>query len=857
MRYAFSILLGLLIGTFPALHLKGQSLTVAGADSLRLRLRAGKADTSQVGTLLQLSAYYQRRTLHYARNLDTALTLANQAYALSGQLHDDKGQQEALFQQGKIFIRQEKLPIVKKMLSSVSAITRIRLLLELGENKLRPTYSQEANLDSALWYFGQADRLSQRLGSQLWQQESQLLTGVAYLLKGDCERSSVWFKRVIQARQWAGDKAGELKARLRWATAENCEFKYCKNSDSLSRAFVLARQLGDRPREALLLIITGNRQAVVEGNYKQAEREALKALAIQKAIGYPVLNRAYHELVEENDYLQPTFLANLLSVHSLLADIKQADRDVAKQAFYDLEAVRDLERNGFREDLDWPYFWLGNAYFETGQFARSLVYYQQSIDVSHRKGEVAVNAGIIRRMAESLTKEGKPRQAVTLLENFMRERLPLSYLDRMSIAVGFGQCYTALGEYKLAEQYFLEAVAWGRKDTDLAEPFAWRYISEFYVATAQQAKAAPYLKLWAASPGLMPPVEKLQLHLLQYKVDSAQANYSLALTYYQRYTALKDSLLNETTSKQMVEMDVKYQTRQKEQALKLRQKDITLLTQQRKTQQTLRNALICGTLLLAALLGLSYNRYRLKRRSNQLLQDQQQEISHKNENLQRLLAEQDRLLAEKERLLKEIHHRVKNNLQVVMSLLNSQANSLTDKAALSAIQESQHRVQAVALIHQKLYQNEGVSRIPMKDYIEEVVTYLEHFYDLPQPVHFQLAIDPIELDVTQAIPLGLIINEALTNALKYAFRDGRSGAISLSLRRSERSLLELTIEDDGAGFPADYNPSQSSSLGMTLMLGLSEQLGGALQVESHQGLTITLTFSKEPQQAMLSQTSYG
>jgi two-component sensor histidine kinase len=113
------------------------------------------------------------------------------------------------------------------------------------------------------------------------------------------------------------------------------------------------------------------------------------------------------------------------------------------------------------------------------------------------------------------------------------------------------------------------------------------------------------------------------------------------------------------------------------------------------------------------------------------------------------------------------------------------------------------------------------------------------------------------LDVAQAIPMGLIINEALTNALKYAFRDGRSGAISLSLRRLELRQLQLTIKDNGVGFPADYNPSQSRSLGMTLMLGLSEQLGGALQVESHQGLTITLTFSKEPQQATLSQTSYG
>src|SRR3712207_4342245 len=102
MRHAFWILLGLLLGSLPALELKGQPLTVAQADSLRQVLQVGRADTNQVKGLLRLSAYYQHRTLHYVRNLDTALTLARQAYALSRQLHDEQGRQEALFQQGKV-----------------------------------------------------------------------------------------------------------------------------------------------------------------------------------------------------------------------------------------------------------------------------------------------------------------------------------------------------------------------------------------------------------------------------------------------------------------------------------------------------------------------------------------------------------------------------------------------------------------------------------------------------------------------------------------------------------------------------------------------------------------------------------
>jgi two-component sensor histidine kinase len=215
------------------------------------------------------------------------------------------------------------------------------------------------------------------------------------------------------------------------------------------------------------------------------------------------------------------------------------------------------------------------------------------------------------------------------------------------------------------------------------------------------------------------------------------------------------------------------------------------------------------------------------------------------------------LLCQQERLLKEIHHRVKNNLQVVMSLLNSQADSLKDKAALSAIQESQHRVQAMALIHQKLYQSQGVARINMQEYIEEVVAYLHESYCLDQLVRFQLEVEPIELDVTQAVPLGLIINEVITNAFKYAFPDGRPGTVCLLLQRLEEATYQLTIADDGIGLPANYDPSQSHSLGMTLLHGFSGQLSGELTITSSPGLTINLVFEEEQLNPSYARTDYA
>ncbi len=318
----------------------------------------------------------------------------------------------------------------------------------------------------------------------------------------------------------------------------------------------------------------------------------------------------------------------------------------------------------------------------------------------------------------------------------------------------------------------------------------------------------------------------------------------------------------------------------------LKEKDINLLTQQNRVQQTQRTTLIGGAVLLLIVLTLVYNRYLLKKRSNQQLliqqiklqaqqeelqaqheelqaqqeemQIQQEEIDQKNQYLSHLnaekdllliqkdalIAEKDQLIEEKQWLLKEIHHRVKNNLQIVMSLLNSQAASLQDKAALSAIQESQHRVQAMALIHQKLYQSEGIARIPMKAYIEEVVAFLRDSYMISQKVSFRLAIEPIELDVTLAVPLGLIINEAITNAFKYAFPKDRIGTVSIGLHQDSDAMYKLTIADNGVGLPVGFDPSRSRSLGMKLMHGFSNQIGGKLQVRSQKGLHIKLVFSE-------------
>jgi two-component sensor histidine kinase len=853
-----------------------QPTTVAQADRLQLVLRNSKPDTNRVKALLKLSDFYLNKTIDPARDLDSALTLVRQAKELSKSHEFAKGMEDADFLKGKIYIYKQNTGFVHSIFESLSDTNRIKLLLELGKYHLWPSYTQNVHLDSALFFFRKAESLSEAKGNQKWKEESQLQIGTYYLNQGDFNQGKPYFMQVIESRQKAGDKAGEAIAWFRMLANMVCKDEVCEAQmrDYFAQSLTITRQLKDQSLEAMILLGIGTR-SILEGNLKQAEQYTLQALAIQKAIGYPSLYRASYELSQLMDRSIDENLVNLSNAYYPLAELSFHKGDLNKALFYILQAIKDIESSGITHQLDYAYFRLGNVYFELGQLDKSIEYHQQSLAISHQHGKAIVLLALAKKMSRALMKQGRALEALQLLQDFIGKNLRLDLVEKTVIAQSLGECYANLKQYKKAEKHYLQSIAWSKKiGEEVHKLVNYLGISRFYVASSQYTKATPYLKeLLSAPQGQIPTNILMEIHLMRFKVDSAGASYPSAIKHYQLYKALNDSIFNETKSKQIEELSIGYETEKKEQELKLKEKNIALLKEQSKVQHTQRNALIGGTALLLLMLGLVYNRFRLKIRSNKLLeaqqavlQNQQKVIQEKNGHLSELLSEKDSLigekdsllaqkdtllmekdllLTEKEWLLKEIHHRVKNNLQVVMSLLDSQADSLIDKAALSAIQESQHRVQAMALIHQKLYQSESLARIPMSSYIEEVVAYLSDSYSLYQPIRFDVEVEDIELDVTLAVPLGLIINEAITNAFKYAFPNGRSGTITVRLQRIEEASYELIVADDGVGLPASYDPSRSRSLGMTLIHGFSRQLGAKLNITNHQGLSFSLLFQEE------------
>lgn len=284
-------------------------------------------------------------------------------------------------------------------------------------------------------------------------------------------------------------------------------------------------------------------------------------------------------------------------------------------------------------------------------------------------------------------------------------------------------------------------------------------------------------------------------------------------------------------------LNVLYDTEKKNKDIIILKNKALLQQNELKTATFLRNSMITFVILLLVILGLLYKSFKFKKKTNRVLQVQQEEINKQNTILQNMLVE-------KEWLMREIHHRTKNNLHMVVGLLNSQSAYLDNEKALSAIRNSQHRIQSISLIHQKLYGTENIATINMPNYIKELVSYLRESFLLGQRIRFEVKVDPIELHVSQAVPLGLIINEAVTNSIKYAFPDDIKGFINVSLQASDDKYL-LTISDNGIGIDIDFNKVKPGSFGMSLIKGLTDDLEGKFSLENNNGTILKIEFIPE------------
>lgn len=302
-----------------------------------------------------------------------------------------------------------------------------------------------------------------------------------------------------------------------------------------------------------------------------------------------------------------------------------------------------------------------------------------------------------------------------------------------------------------------------------------------------------------------------------------------AYDYLKISAAAKDTVTNVEKTRQVKQLEIKE---------KQRVNDLHLAEKDAKDQ--LRFNTTVGLFLSALVIAfILYRNNRNKQKANLALQDKNDKIeitvSELNSTQASLLARN----AENELLLKEIHHRVKNNLEVVSSLLALQSNQIDDVNTKEAMLEGQNRVQSIGIVHQKLYQGKNLGAIEMKDYFINLSDSILDSFGAHKRVQVECGMNALNVDVDTAVPLGLIVNELLTNTIKYAFPGGRSGKVQIKLEQKSNGVLQMQISDNGVGKGSTIN---GTGFGRQLISLLTQQLGGTMKEENSNGTHVFFEF---------------
>jgi two-component sensor histidine kinase len=752
-------------------------------------------DTNRVSAALALAYYYKEKPGESKHDMDSAFFWTDDAEATARKINCTTGIERAVFMRNFIRIEAGQRPTVEAALSGLSDTNRIKVLLELSISDI---FRNRLAMDST----------GARLRDCLLRSDSLHNSRMHALSAGILGLYEYIIKDTTAGRHYLFGALAYLDSIGAYA--------------DVARLCYLLEIKSDEPSTAILFYLEKTARSYMQAGDPFAAYRVYKNL---ETFGF---------FVGGDVALAMTCARATLGLAQQQGDraaINEAYGEIAKYAFYEgdyREALAcSLERQKlFREAGDTlsgrlAYTFLGDIYRQLGMKTASLDAYQTSLRLHKKIGETSQEPVIAVKLTWAMIAEGQAGEGMKIMQE-IGARVPPNYDDgQVFLQLGYANCYNALGQYKKAEECFKQAWAHDANGHFIYLTTVCYYRSVFYAGRHQPDNAVRYAKMaLEAIHRPMPAWMKKELYHLLFQQDSVLGDYQSAVVNYRKYADLNDTLLV-MTSRQVERLEHQVETDRKDQELQAKDNQI-------RRAAIIRNFIVAGIGLLVVILLLVYNQYRLKRKANAV-------IARSNLQLQQHLVE-------KENMMTEIHHRVKNNLQTVVSLLESQSAYLQDDA-LSAIRDSQNRVHAMSLIHQKLYLSEGnLTKIELSRYMRELIAYLKEAFDTGDRIFFDLDLSEVWLDVSQAVPIGLITNEVVTNSMKHAFADQPDAAIRVQLGKSPAGVFFLVISDNGRGLLPDLDPERVGSLGLRLIKGLADNLNGSLRISGDHGTSISVSF---------------
>jgi two-component system, sensor histidine kinase PdtaS len=526
---------------------------------------------------------------------------------------------------------------------------------------------------------------------------------------------------------------------------------------------------------------------------------------------------------------------NLHTAYSMLATLYFNHGRMDSALFCALRSERIQMQTGDTTYITNDYNILSNTYYALGQDMEGMFWAKKVIQHCRWTHKTNFILPVTNGIISQLLKQGKAKEALAFMDEQLTNTPLRSARDNRFAQKIYGAIHAALKQYELAESNYRQALRFGRSEGqayesgDRASDVA--ALGLLYYRTKKFVLAKIYLDTALSIYQLSARQDVIgRIHKRLSEVDSALGNFASAYQHLTASNKILDSIFSKERDRKLEELSFQYKSEEKEKDLILMKNEQLLAHEQLLHTRTIRDWIIAAFILLLVIAALLTRQSHISRKTNAI-------IIQKNALL-------ERLLSEKEWLLKEVHHRVKNNLHTILSLLESQAAYLNEDA-LHAIENSQHRVYAMSLVHQKLYQGTDLRTIDMNIYLPEFVQYLADSFGRPINIHIRTVIDPIVLDVSKAIAVGMITNEAVTNSFKYAFPHQRQGEIDVHLTNKEGNIT-LSIADDGVGMMLQGSNSEVNSLGIELMKGLARDLDGKIQFDNRLGTIIKVTFMNEP-----------
>lgn len=523
----------------------------------------------------------------------------------------------------------------------------------------------------------------------------------------------------------------------------------------------------------------------LEGNYVKAQAYELQALTSFEQLGKP--NRAALACI-------------------VLGAIYQKQGDLQGALDYHQKALELNLQVENEKGIALAYNNLGTVHFDMDSMAVAKVEFEKSLEIYQRLNDQRGMGVEFLNLGRIAHEQKEFRSANHFLNRSLEIRTAIN--DKQGLIA----THVRLGNMMYDVRRYSEALKHGKKALEYAEakgyPIGIRDASELIAKTYTMTK-----------------------------------QYQQALAYHKQFVAAKDSVANEDNIRAVTQAEYTYKYEQELASDSIRyaeeQKAVEVklaLQEAESAQQKLMTKLLLGGILLLILLGLFvYNRYQQANRQKRIIESQKTQV----EEAMHALAKGNE---EKEVLLKEIHHRVKNNLQIISSLLDLQTKNMDDDQALLAIADGQNRVKAMALIHEKLYQNEDIAKLNFTEYCEQLSAQIAAIHEPTGTISREVTGAELELDIDTAIPIGLILSELLTNAFKYGVHGKEDGQVRMHLEQTAAGEYLIRVSDNGPGMPDDFDLKKAKSLGLRLVRRLSRQLYGTANYHNENGAVFTITF---------------